>query len=139
MLKIWTGRTRGEGGGVHHKTLVPCAVEVRHRQSDSPLNKRRDGRYAGRIRLSVVPNRSSASLCGFAEGAVVPGTLLITDDCALQAPPNHGPSGATGSTTAASTWNFKALIGSQASHDANQSPDCYHSASAPRIKSEGMK
>lgn len=76
------GRTRGEGRGVHHKTLVACAVEVRHRQSDSPLNNRRDGRYAGRIRLSVVPNRSSASLCGFTQGAVVPGTLLVTDDWA---------------------------------------------------------
>lgn len=76
------GRTRGEGRGVHHKTLVACAVEVRHSQSDSPLNKRRDGRYAGRIRLSVVANRSSASLCGFAEAAVVPGTLLVTDDWA---------------------------------------------------------
>lgn len=76
------GRTRGKGRGVHHKTLVACAVEVRHRQSDSALNKQRDDRYAGRIRLSVVPDRSSASLCGFIEGAVVPGTLLITDDWA---------------------------------------------------------
>ena len=76
------GRTRGKGRGVHHKTLVACAVEVRHRLSDSPLNKRKNGRYAGRIRLSVLPNRSSASLCGFAEGAVVPGTLLVTDDWA---------------------------------------------------------
>lgn len=74
------GRTRGEGRGVHHKTLVACAVEVRHQKSDGALNKRRDGRYAGRVRLAVIPDRSATSLCGFVEGAVAPKSLLVTDD-----------------------------------------------------------
>lgn len=74
------GRTRGEGRGVHHKTLVACAVEVRHREPGTAQDKRRDGRYAGRVRLSVVPDRSSNSLNGFVESAVAPGALVVTDD-----------------------------------------------------------
>ena len=74
------GRTRGKGRGVHDKVLVVCAVEVRRRKPGSPLNKRRNGRYAGRVRLAVAPNRSAASLCGFVAGAVQPGTSIITDD-----------------------------------------------------------
>ena len=74
------GKTRGEGRGVHHKTLVTAAVEVRHRELGTAQDKRKDGRYAGRVRLAVVPDRSAESLCGFVEGAVEPGTLLITDD-----------------------------------------------------------
>ncbi|OAN64790.1 IS1595 family transposase [Magnetospirillum moscoviense] len=74
------GRTRGEGRGVHRKTLVSCAVEVRHREPGTAQDNRRDGRYAGRVRLAIVPDRSAESLCGFVEGAVEPGTLLITDD-----------------------------------------------------------
>jgi len=38
------------------------------------------GRYAGRVRLAIVPDRSAESLCGFVECAVVPGTSLVTDD-----------------------------------------------------------
>ena len=31
--ETWVGgRTRGEGRGVHHKVLVSCAIEVRHRK-----------------------------------------------------------------------------------------------------------
>jgi transcription elongation factor Elf1 len=74
------GRTRGEGRGIHHKTLVSCAVEVRHREPGTAQDKRKDGRYAGRVRLAIVPDRSAESLCGFVEGAVEPGTLLVTDD-----------------------------------------------------------
>jgi len=74
------GRTRGQGRGVHHKVLVACAVEVRHRKPGTAQDKRRDGRYAGRIRLAVVSDRSAASLCGFFEKAVVPATLTVTDD-----------------------------------------------------------
>jgi len=74
------GRTRGEGRGVHRKTLVSCAVEVRHREPGTAQDKRKDGRYAGRVRLAIVPDRSAESLCGFVEGAVEPGTLLVTDD-----------------------------------------------------------
>jgi predicted RNA-binding Zn-ribbon protein involved in translation (DUF1610 family) len=79
--ETWVGgRTRGEGRGVHHKTLVSCAVEVRHREPGTALDRRKHGRYAGRVRLAIVPDRSAESLCGFVEGAVEPGTLLVTDD-----------------------------------------------------------
>ena len=74
------GRTRGEGRGVHHKILVACAVEVRHRAPGTAQDTRRDGRYAGRVRLAVAADRSAKSLCGFVGGAVAPGTLIVTDD-----------------------------------------------------------
>jgi hypothetical protein len=74
------GATRGQGRGVHDKTLVACAVEVR---KSKPKVKgavsRRGGRYAGRIRLEVVPDRSAKSLCGFVEAAVEPDALIVTD------------------------------------------------------------
>jgi len=79
--ETWVGgRTRGEGRGVHHKVLVACAVEVRHRKPGTALDKRKDGRYAGRIRLAVVPDRSAEVLCGFVENNVAPGTMILTDD-----------------------------------------------------------
>jgi transposase-like protein len=74
------GRTRGEGRGVHHKILVVCAVEVRHRKPGTAQDKRKDGRYAGRVRLAVTPDRSGNSLCGFVDKAVAPGTLVVTDE-----------------------------------------------------------
>jgi len=74
------GSTRGEGRGVHHKTLVAAAVEVRQRKSGTKIDPRRSGRYAGRIRLAVVPDRSAYSLCGFVKSAVAPGVRVITDD-----------------------------------------------------------
>ena len=73
----WTDS--GEGRGVHHKVLVACAVEVRHRKPGTAQDKRKDGRYAGRVRLAVVPD-SADSLCGFVESAVAPRTLTVTDD-----------------------------------------------------------
>lgn len=74
------GKTRGEGRGVHHKTLVAAAVEVRHRKTGTAQDKRKDGRYAGRVRLAIASDRSAESLCGFVGSAVMPGTLLVTDD-----------------------------------------------------------
>ena len=74
------GWTRGEGRGVHHKTLVTAAVEVRHREPGTAQDKRNDGRYAGRVRLSVAADRSADSLCGFVESTVMPGSLIVTDD-----------------------------------------------------------
>jgi len=64
----------------HHKVLVACAIEVRHRKPGTAQDKRKDGRYAGRVRLAIVPDRSAKSLCGFVENAVAPGTLTVTDD-----------------------------------------------------------
>ena len=74
------GRTRGEGRGIHHKTLVTAAVEVRHREPGTAQDKRKDGRYAGRVRLSIADDRSAGSLVGFVESAVMPGALVIADD-----------------------------------------------------------
>ena len=79
--ETWAGgRTRGKGRGVHDKVLVASAVEVRQRKPGTKLDKRKGGRYAGRVRLAIVPDRSAELLCGFVECAVVPGTSLVTDD-----------------------------------------------------------
>jgi transposase-like protein len=74
------GRTRGKGRGVHDMVLVVGAIEVRQRKNDGSLTKRRTGRYAGRVRLAVAPNRSAKSLGGFIERTVAPGATIITDD-----------------------------------------------------------
>jgi len=74
------GRTRGKGRGVHDMVIVAGAVEVCQRKHASSLNKRKTGRYAGRVRLALVPDRSSKSLGGFIESAVAPSTTIITDD-----------------------------------------------------------
>jgi len=80
--ETWVGgRTRGKGRGVHDMVLVCGAVEVRWRKGESPLNKRRAGRYAGRLRLAIVPDRSMESLCGFIKSAVEPGNMVVTDGC----------------------------------------------------------
>jgi transposase-like protein len=60
--------------------LVAGAVEVRQRKCAGSLNKRKTGRYAGRVRLALVPDRSARSLGLFIEGAVTPGATIITDD-----------------------------------------------------------
>lgn len=74
------GRTRGKGRGVTDKVLVACAVEVRQRKPGTWLDKRKAGRYAGRVRLRVVADRGADELCGFVESAVAPGASIITDD-----------------------------------------------------------
>jgi len=74
------GRTRGKGRGVQDMVLVAGAVEVKQRKQGGSLNKRRTGRYAGRVRLAVAPDRSAKSLSGFIERVVTPGTTIITDD-----------------------------------------------------------
>ena len=74
------GRTRGKGRGVHDMVLVAGAVEVRQRKIASSRNKRKTGRYAGRVRLAVVPDRSARSLGGFIERNVAPGATITTDD-----------------------------------------------------------
>jgi hypothetical protein len=82
------GKTHGEGRGVHHQTCVVGAVEVRTRKPKEGVDPhtkaapRRGGRYAGRLRLAVSPNRTAKSLTGFVQQAVEPGTLIITDDWA---------------------------------------------------------
>ena len=58
-------------------SLVPSRFV---RKPGTAQDKRKDGRYAGRVRLAVVPDRSADSLCGFVESAVAPRTLTVTDD-----------------------------------------------------------
>jgi len=41
---------------------------------------RRGGRYAGRLRLSVVPDRAGPTLCGFVKSAVDPATEMVVTD-----------------------------------------------------------
>lgn len=79
------GKTRGEGRGVHHQTLVVGAVEVCTRKPKvdaSPHSKavpKRGGRYAGRLRLAVAPNRQAKTLQGFIVQAVEPRSFVVTD------------------------------------------------------------
>lgn len=74
------GATRGKGRGNHDKTLVVAAVEIRRRKPEpEKAAPRRGGRYAGRVRLEVAPDRSAESLCGFVESAVTPGAMVVTD------------------------------------------------------------
>jgi hypothetical protein len=62
------GSVRGEGRGPKpdDTVLVCAAVEVRTRpakKGDKPM--RRGGRYAGRLRLEIVPNRTAKALVGY--------------------------------------------------------------------------
>ena len=69
-----------EATGLPLEVPVSCAIEVRHRKPGTKLDNRKDGRYAGRVRLAVVLDRSAESLCGFVESTVAPGSLIVTDD-----------------------------------------------------------
>ena len=55
------------GRGSENKTLIVVAVEL-------------DGKKLGRVRMSVIPDASSSSLCGFIEENIESGSELITDD-----------------------------------------------------------
>lgn len=74
------GRSSGKGRGVHDMVPVVGAVEVRQRKCTSSLNKRKNGRYAGRVRLCLLPNRSAKSLGGFIKKSVAPKSVIVTDD-----------------------------------------------------------
>lgn len=85
--ETWVGgRTRGEGRGQHHKTLVVAAVEQRKRKENEGARDsrkavpRRGGLYAGRLRLHVAADRSAKSLESFVIDSVQPGTHITTDD-----------------------------------------------------------
>lgn len=79
--EAWVGgRTRGEGRGVHHKALVAAAVEVRDNSAENrKLKVRRRHFHAGRLRLSVIEDRSAESLEGFVGAALQPGARVLTD------------------------------------------------------------
>ncbi len=80
--ETWVGgRTRGKGRGVPPSSfLSPAPLKCDSCKPGTKLDKRKGGRYAGRVRLAVVPDRSAESLCGFVEGAVTSGASVITDD-----------------------------------------------------------
>jgi hypothetical protein len=80
--EVWIGgESHGKGRGVHDKTLVVGAVEVRRRKpkEGSRAIVRRNNRYAGRVRLQVVPDRSAKSLIDFVQNAVEPGAQIVSD------------------------------------------------------------
>lgn len=79
--EAWVGgRTRGEGRGVHHKALVVAAVEVRANSERHRKTKvRRRQVHAGRLRMSVVPDRTADTLEGFVASTVRPGSRVLTD------------------------------------------------------------
>ena len=79
------GRTRGKGRGVTDQVVVIGAVEVRQRvtkpeREDGKGKPRRGGRYAGRLRLSVIPDRTAKSCMGFVESQVDPSTEMVVTD-----------------------------------------------------------
>jgi hypothetical protein len=62
------------------QTLVVAAVEVRRsKPKGNGTLVRRHGRYAGRIRLEVIRDRTAATLIPFVRGAVEPGAQIVTD------------------------------------------------------------
>jgi hypothetical protein len=87
--ETWVGgRARGKGKGVHDQACVIGCVEVKQRVVTKPeaedphdrKNPRRGGRYAGRLRLAVVPDRTAKTLCGYVESAVDPATEMVVTD-----------------------------------------------------------
>jgi hypothetical protein len=73
------GRTKGKGRGVHHKSTVAGAIEVRLQPLGVHDKTPHRAVYAGRLRLSLVPNRSAKTLTGFVQENVVKGAVVRTD------------------------------------------------------------
>ena len=84
------GRTRGEGRGVHHKSTVVGAVEVRLRKDSearaAKYKQQHEGGvplkklvYAGRLRLRVVSSRSAEDLTGFVTTSIASGATIRSD------------------------------------------------------------
>jgi transposase-like protein len=84
------GETRGEGRGVNHKVMVIGAVEVRKRKgTEKRTTRRKDAHsggvpvrqkvYGGRLRLQVIPDKSSKSLLEFVGGNVSPSSIVLSD------------------------------------------------------------
>jgi transposase-like protein len=84
------GETRGEGRGVHHKVMVIGAVEVRKRKgTEKRTTRRKDAHsggvpvrqkvYGGRLRLQVIPDKSSKSLLEFVGGNISPSSIVLSD------------------------------------------------------------
>ena len=84
------GATKGEGRGVHHKTTVVGAVEVRRRKdAEERIAKGKEAHadgvplkklvYAGRLRLRVVDGRGADGLVKFIRENVAEGSVIRTD------------------------------------------------------------
>lgn len=77
------GKTRGEGRGVHHQSIVVGAVEIRKGEKAPPghtMARPRKGKtYAGRLRLKMIPNRGQRTLENFVTESVEPQAEVITD------------------------------------------------------------
>jgi transposase-like protein len=78
------GKTRGEGKGVHHRTLVAGAVEIRtgkegEKRVHTMARPRKGKTYAGRLRLKVISARTKLTLEDFVTESVEPGAEVITD------------------------------------------------------------
>ena len=78
------GKTRGEGRGVHHKSLVVSAVEVRpgSRGKERGVGgtlPAKGGKHAGRLRLRVIPDRGKRILEAFVTESVEAGSTVTTD------------------------------------------------------------
>lgn len=75
----WIGGA-AEGHKFHDQTLVIAAIEVCWKTpKEVGVIPRRGSRVAGRLRMEVVPNRSTSALCSFIEAVVEPGTTLVTN------------------------------------------------------------
>lgn len=72
------GRTKGEGRGVHHKSTVVGAIEVRTRQLVAGKKQKRII-YAGRLRLRLVPDRGANALTTFVQENVAKSAVVRTD------------------------------------------------------------
>lgn len=87
----WIGGTT-ERKQLADKALVVAAVEIfRQKPKKGAAVRRRGVRYAGRLRLEIVSDRSDRALCGFVEAVVEPGTTTVTN-----ASPEYGTLGARG-------------------------------------------
>ena len=89
--ETWVGgRTKGEGRGVHHKALVIAAVEVREtfqsrKKTRKPKSSHAKGKplrgqvFAGRLRLRVLPYRTTAMAGKFIRENIAKGSTIRTD------------------------------------------------------------
>jgi hypothetical protein len=75
------GQTRGKGRGVTEKVVVVGAVEVRISEKEDLVDgEYKKRRYAGRLRMRLIPNRGKVALTKFATENIKTGTTVMTDD-----------------------------------------------------------
>jgi len=79
---MWIGDAlRGKAHAGRDQALVVAAVEVLQRKpKEGGTTPRRSRRHAGRLRMDVLHDCGTMSLCGFVEAAVEPKAPVVTDD-----------------------------------------------------------